>query len=61
MSRIFKFRGQLLPDPGEGFTPEMVKELYAGQYPDLANAQVVEREEEGVKVIEFVPRVGTKG
>ena len=51
MRRIFKFRGQLLPDPGEGFTPEMVKELYAGQYPDLANAQVVE----------FVPRVGTKG
>ena len=59
--RVLKYRGQVLPDPGEEFSPEQVRELLSAQYPELANASLVEREEEGIKVVEFVPRVGTKG
>ncbi|WP_253665053.1 PRTRC system protein C [Thermus scotoductus] len=53
--------GKVLPDPGPEFDPEAVRELYAAQYPQLASASIVEREEDGVRVVEFVPRVGTKG
>ncbi|RTG94880.1 PRTRC system protein C [Thermus scotoductus] len=61
MERILKFMGKVLPDPGPEFDPEAVRELYAAQYPQLASASIVEREEDGVRVVEFVPRVGTKG
>jgi PRTRC genetic system protein C len=61
MQRTFKFKGQILPDPGEEFTVEQVKELYAAQFPELASAATSEHEEGGVRVVEFVPRVGTKG
>lgn len=61
MERIIKFRGQVLADPGPEFAPEQVRELYAAQFPELASANISEREEDGVRVVEFIPRVGTKG
>jgi len=61
MERIIKFRDQVLPDPGPEFSPEAVRDLYAGQFPELANASVQVEEKDGVQVVSFVPRVGTKG
>ncbi|MEN2981304.1 MAG: PRTRC system protein C [Thermus sp.] len=61
MERVLLFKGKSLPDPGPEWSPEQVKMLYSGQFPELLNAAVSEREEEGKKIVEFVPQVGTKG
>jgi len=31
LTRVFTFNGVNLPDPGEAFSPEEVKELYSNQ------------------------------
>ncbi|GIW31433.1 MAG: hypothetical protein KatS3mg071_1607 [Meiothermus sp.] len=61
MERTFLFKGNTLPDPGPEFSPEQVRELYAGQFPELNNASIQEREQDGRKTIEFMVQVGTKG
>lgn len=61
MSRIIKLNGKELPDPGENFTPEQIRNMYKSQFPELASAKVSEREVDGVTVIEFVHKVGDKG
>lgn len=61
MERVFVFRDKVLPDPGPEWSPEAVKGLYSGQFPELVNARVNEREEGGKRIIEFVAQVGTKG
>lgn len=59
--RIIKFKGKELPDPGPNFDAEAIRNLYKGQFPELAAAKVEVREQDGVEVIEFVHQVGTKG
>lgn len=40
IKRLFVFSGGGLTDPGPAFTPEQVRDVWAGQYPDLQNAKV---------------------
>jgi PRTRC genetic system protein C len=61
MERIIKYKGNTLPDPGPDFTPEQVRDLYAGQFPELNNARIQVHEEGGISTVEFVVQVGTKG
>jgi PRTRC genetic system protein C len=62
LTRKFVFNGADLPDPGEAFTPEEVKELYSNQYPDLSTAIINEPTVKGgVVTYTFTRNVGTKG
>lgn len=61
MERILKYKGNILPDPGPEFTPEQVRDLYAGQFPELNNARIQVHKEGGVQTVEFAVQVGTKG
>lgn len=62
LTRKFTFNGANLPDPGEAFTPEEVKDVYSNQYPDLSTAIVSEPTISGnVATYTFTRNVGTKG
>lgn len=62
LTRHFSFNGADLPDPGEAFTPEDVKDLYSNQYPDLSTAIINEPNvKDGVVTYTFNRNVGTKG
>lgn len=62
LSRTFTFNGANLPDPGEAFSPEEVKDIYSNQYPDLSTAIVNEPTISGdVATYTFTRNVGTKG
>lgn len=62
LKRKFTFNGANLPDPGEAFSPEEVKEIYSNQYPDLSTAIVNEPTISGdVATYTFTRNVGTKG
>jgi PRTRC genetic system protein C len=62
MKRRFTFNGVSLPDPGEEFTPDEVRDVYAAQYPDISTA-VIEGPFQHPESIDyrFVRNVGTKG
>lgn len=61
LARVFKYNGVKLPDV-PGMSPEEVKALYAGQYPELTSAEVEVGEiVRGVQEINFRRAVGTKG
>lgn len=38
--RIFRWGAQVLDDPDPGMTPEEVRDLYAGAYPELTTAAI---------------------
>jgi hypothetical protein len=38
-----------------------VRDLLKTSYPEIANATIREREEEGLRVVEFLPQPGRKG
>jgi PRTRC genetic system protein C len=60
--RKFTFNGANLPDPGEAFTPDEVRDIYSNQYPDLSTAIVNEASIKGdVATYTFTRNVGTKG
>lgn len=62
LTRKFSFNGADLPDPGEAFTPEEVKDIYSNQYPDLSTAIVNEPSvKDTVATYTFTRNVGTKG
>lgn len=62
LTRKFAFNGANLPDPGEAFSPEEVKDIYSNQYPDLSTAIVNEPTISGdVATYTFTRNVGTKG
>lgn len=62
LKRKFSFNGADLPDPGEAFTPEEVKDLYSNQYPDISTAIVNEPTiKDDVATYTFTRNVGTKG
>ncbi|MBD3309568.1 hypothetical protein GF348_24525 [candidate division KSB3 bacterium] len=48
-------------DEGDEFTTEQMKAHLAQYFPELANASVEESEDDGVHVVTFVKRAGTKG
>ena len=62
LTRKFTFNGANLPDPGEAFSPEEVKDIYSNQYPDLSTAIVDEPSINGDEATyTFTRNVGTKG
>ena len=61
MPRRFVYDGREFPDPSPELSPEEVRHRMADLMPELANATVSERAENGDQVFEFTKRVGTKG
>lgn len=62
LTRKFIFNGANLPDPGEAFSPDEVKDIYSNQYPDLSTAVVGEPSiQDDVATYTFTRNVGTKG
>lgn len=54
-------RDVTLDDPDNSYTPAQIKDHWAATFPELQNATWETKEEEGVKVITFAKKVGTKG
>lgn len=66
MTRVFlhKVNGQeiRLTDPNPAFTPADVQHFYAGTYPILTNAKLMEPEiTDGEVLFRFETTIGTKG
>lgn len=62
-SRVFKIgTTRIVEDPSmSGLTNEQVRDLLKTSYPEIANATLREREENGLRVVEFLPQPGRKG
>ena len=62
LTREFNYNGMRLPDPGPAFTPDLVRDLYSAQYPELTTATVDGPEYAGeVASFKFVRAAGAKG
>lgn len=48
-------------DSTVGMTNEQVRDFLRGMYPEVANATIRERDENGTQVVEFLPQPGRKG
>lgn len=61
--RVFKIGSVRIPenDTTSGKTVDQVKALLKAAYPEVANATVREHTADGVQLVEFLPRPGTKG
>lgn len=53
MSHLTRFRFHI--------SNEQVRDLLKTSYPEIANATLREREENGLRVVEFLPQPGRKG
>jgi len=62
-SRVFKTGAtRIVEDPSmSGLSNEQVRDLLKTTYPEIANATIRERDENGVRVVEFLPQPGRKG
>lgn len=61
MRRVFMFNGTRLEDPGKQLDEKEVKKIHAQRFPQITNASVAAKEENGVRTITYTPAVGTKG
>jgi PRTRC genetic system protein C len=63
LSRVFKVGAARIveTDAMRDLTNEQVRELLKTSYPEVANATIREREENGLHVVEFLPQPGRKG
>lgn len=63
LSRVFKIGAtRIVEDPSmSALTNEQVRDLLKTSYPEIANATIREREENGLRVVEFLPQPGRKG
>ncbi|SEK12818.1 PRTRC system protein C [Paraburkholderia diazotrophica] len=62
LAREFLYNGVTLPDPGPTFSPEEVRDIYSGQYPELTTASVDGPDVSGdVASYKFVRAAGAKG
>jgi hypothetical protein len=61
--RVFKIGAtRIIEDASlSGRSSEEVREILKRTYPEVAHATIREREENGLRVIEFLPRPGHKG
>lgn len=59
--REFIYDGRTFPDPDPAMAADEVRRMLADFLPELATAETIEHQQEGVTVIEFKKRVGTKG
>jgi PRTRC genetic system protein C len=62
LERVFRYNGVDLPDPGQNFSPDQVKDLFTTNFPEMTTA-VIEgpTESNGKLMFEFRRAVGTKG
>jgi PRTRC genetic system protein C len=63
MPRVFKIGvTRVVEDPSmSGLSNEQVRDLLKTTYPEIANATLRERDENGLRVVEFLPQPGRKG
>ena len=63
MSRVFKIGAtRIVEDPSmSDLTNVQARDLLKTSYPEIANATLREREENGLRVVEFLPQPGRKG
>ena len=61
MAREFIYDGRTFPDPDPNMTPDQVKDMMVGFFPELANAEIREHKKGDDTAYELVRRVGTKG
>ena len=64
LTRVFKIGAtRVVEDPStmSGMSNEQVRELLKTRYPEIANATLRERDENGLRVVEFLPQPGRKG
>ena len=61
MSRIFIYDGREFPDPDPSLSPEEIKQMMAGFFPELSNADVTESARGDDQLFKFQRKVGTKG
>ena len=62
-SRVFKTGAmRIVEGPSmSGLSNEEVRDLLKTTYPEIANATIRERDENGVRIVEFLPQPGRKG
>ena len=63
MARIFKTGSTLITESAEmqGLDNEQIRALLKHAYPEVVHATIREREDGENTVIEFLPKIGTKG
>lgn len=44
-----------------GLSNDEVRQMLARSYPEVAHATIREREQEGLRIVEFLPQPGRKG
>lgn len=61
--RLFKIGATHIPDDVSlsSLTNEQVRDILKRTYPEIAHATIREREDNGYRVIEFLPQPGRKG
>ncbi|OQY78538.1 MAG: hypothetical protein B6D42_16020 [Anaerolineae bacterium UTCFX5] len=62
-SRVFKIGAtRIVEDPSmSSLDNNAVRDVLKTSYPEIANATIREREEYGLRVVEFLPQPGRKG
>jgi len=62
-TRVFKIGAtRIVEDPSmSGVSNEGVRDLLKTNYPEIANATLRERDENGMRIVEFLPQPGRKG
>lgn len=63
LPRVFKIGAARIveTEATSGLSSDQVRELLKTTYPEVANATVRERDENGLRVVEFLPQPGRKG
>ncbi|MBN8640099.1 MAG: hypothetical protein J0M07_32605 [Anaerolineae bacterium] len=63
LTRVFKIgTNRVVEAPSmSGLSNEQVRDLLKTSYPEIANATLRERDENGLRVVEFLPQPGRKG
>lgn len=51
IKRVFKFKGEELPDPDPTWSTNEVLDFFAGKYPELTAGYVKEPEQSGDKMV----------
>ena len=62
-SRVFKIGAtRIVEDPSmSSLDNNAVRDVLKTSYPEIANATIREREENGLRIVEFLPQPGRKG
>jgi hypothetical protein len=62
-ARVFKIGATRIVEDASmhGVSNEDVRALLKTSYPEIANATIRERDENGLRVVEFLPQPGRKG